>query len=250
MKSKNRLNNTAEFFTPTSLVNHAIDKIEKYAPDSFTNPDKTSLDPTCGNGQFIMGVLNRKVRNGIPVERALSTTFGADLMIDNICDVIARIYFWLHHDIDIFDDTGYPIGDLTYPKNEDEHSVYWLYENKDEFFDHPEKYDGRFDLEKRDTLFKRVYKYNGDKLTVRQHPKRWWEFGFMTANYAETTKHNGMIYGWTKNFQVADVLTYDNHFDGNHRTLLNYVRIAEEQKIKDDIEQAKRQQAYNHSLFG
>jgi hypothetical protein len=58
MKSKKRLNNTAEFFTPMWLVNNAIDKIEEYEPLAFTDPDKTTLDPTCGNGQFIMGALN------------------------------------------------------------------------------------------------------------------------------------------------------------------------------------------------
>jgi hypothetical protein len=48
------------------------------------DPEKTFLDPTCGDGQFLGEVLIRKLENSIPFEEALSTIYGVDLMQDNV----------------------------------------------------------------------------------------------------------------------------------------------------------------------
>ena len=76
-----RVKSTGEVFTPTPLVQEMLDRLD---PDLFTDPDKTFLDPSCGDGQFLSEVLIRKVQNGIPFEQALSTIFGVDLMPDNV----------------------------------------------------------------------------------------------------------------------------------------------------------------------
>ena len=46
--------------------------------------DKTFLDNSCGDGQFLSEVLIRKLENGIDFKTALSTIYGVDLMEDNV----------------------------------------------------------------------------------------------------------------------------------------------------------------------
>jgi hypothetical protein len=76
-----RVKATGEVFTPTPLVDHILNKLPS---ELFTDPTKTFLDPTCGDGQFLGEVLIRKMENGSTFEEALSTTYGVDLMIDNV----------------------------------------------------------------------------------------------------------------------------------------------------------------------
>jgi type I restriction-modification system DNA methylase subunit len=68
-------------FTPTEYVQHMLDKIN---PIVFSDSEKTVLEPSCGDGQFLGEVLIRKLQNGIDFETALSTIYGVDLMQDNV----------------------------------------------------------------------------------------------------------------------------------------------------------------------
>jgi len=88
-RDKLRIRQTAEVFTPTLLVREMLDKISE---DQFLNPNKTFLDPTCGDGQFLSEVMIRKMENGSTYQQALDTIFGADLMEDNIVECIRRLY--------------------------------------------------------------------------------------------------------------------------------------------------------------
>jgi len=76
-----RVKATGEVFTPTPLVQEILDKLPL---DKFTDPSKTFLDNSCGDGQFLGEVLIRKMENGSTFEEALSTIYGVDLMIDNV----------------------------------------------------------------------------------------------------------------------------------------------------------------------
>jgi hypothetical protein len=80
-RDKLRVKATGEVFTPTPLVQEILDKISL---DQFTDPTKTFLDNSCGDGQFLGEVLIRKMENGSTFEQALSTIYGVDIMIDNI----------------------------------------------------------------------------------------------------------------------------------------------------------------------
>jgi len=81
IRSKDRVKQTGEIFTPTKLVRQELDKCPQTI---FANIDQTFLDPSCGDGQFLAEVLIRKLENGIPFNQALSTIYGVDLMADNI----------------------------------------------------------------------------------------------------------------------------------------------------------------------
>ena len=76
-----RVKATGEVFTPTELVREML---EKLPIDQFTDPSKTFLDNSCGDGQFLGEVIIRKMENGSTFEQALSTTYGVDLMEDNV----------------------------------------------------------------------------------------------------------------------------------------------------------------------
>jgi hypothetical protein len=62
-----------------------LDKLELVCQELFSNPNKTFLDPSCGDGQFLSEVVIRKMeRSGCTLEQALSTTYGVELMEDNV----------------------------------------------------------------------------------------------------------------------------------------------------------------------
>jgi hypothetical protein len=76
-----RVKSTSEVFTPTKLVQEVLDRLD---PMLFQDPDKTFLDNSCGDGQFLSEVLIRKMENGSTFEQALQTIYGVDLMQDNV----------------------------------------------------------------------------------------------------------------------------------------------------------------------
>jgi len=80
-RDKARVKATGEIFTPTPLVQEILDRLPI---EQFTDPSKTFLDPSCGDGQFLGEVLIFKMENGSTFEQALSTIYGVDLMIDNV----------------------------------------------------------------------------------------------------------------------------------------------------------------------
>jgi|TARA_B100000902_G_scaffold310113_1_gene299631 hypothetical protein len=77
-----RTKQTAEVFTPTELVQNILDNMDQ---SIFKDPEKTFLDNSCGDGQILSEVVIRKMeRSGCSLEKALSTTYGVDIMPDNI----------------------------------------------------------------------------------------------------------------------------------------------------------------------
>lgn len=80
-RSEERIRSTGEIFTPLELVDEILDKLPQ---ELFTDPKKTFLDPSCGDGQFLVEVLQRKIDNGSTPTEALKTTYGVDIMDDNV----------------------------------------------------------------------------------------------------------------------------------------------------------------------
>jgi hypothetical protein len=91
-RDKLRIQHTAEFFTPIKLVQEMLDKLEESDPTLFSDPTKTFLDNSCGDGQFLSEVVIRKMeRSGCSLEQALKTTYGVDLMDDNVVECRKRL---------------------------------------------------------------------------------------------------------------------------------------------------------------
>lgn len=91
-RDKLRIKQTAEVFTPTPLVQEMLDKLEQEDPTLFSDPTKTFLDNSCGDGQFLSEVVIRKMeRGGCTLEQALSTTYGVEFMEDNVIESRKRL---------------------------------------------------------------------------------------------------------------------------------------------------------------
>jgi hypothetical protein len=87
-KTKERIKKTGEVFTPSWLVNQMLDKIDE---SSFSTPGKTFVDPACGNGNILVEVVRRKIKNGCTAYQSLMTTYGVDIMPDNIDECRERL---------------------------------------------------------------------------------------------------------------------------------------------------------------
>lgn len=91
-RDKLRIKQTAEVFTPTPLVQEMLNKLEQEDPKLFSDPSKTFLDNSCGDGQFLSEVVIRKMeRSGCTLEQALSTTYGVEFMEDNVIECRKRL---------------------------------------------------------------------------------------------------------------------------------------------------------------
>lgn len=87
-RDRSRVKATGEVFTPTLLVQEILDQLPQ---ELFSDPTKTFLDNSCGDGQFLGEVLIRKMEHGSTFEQALSTVYGVDLMQDNVDECRKRL---------------------------------------------------------------------------------------------------------------------------------------------------------------
>ena len=81
VRDKERIDQTGEVFTPTPLVNEILDQLPT---GLFKDSTKTFCDPSCGDGQFLIEVLKRKLVNGSTAWEASKTIYGVDIMEDNV----------------------------------------------------------------------------------------------------------------------------------------------------------------------
>lgn len=186
-KTKSRIQETAEVFTPLLLVNEILDKLEQTDPTMFTDPNKTFLDNSCGSGQFLIEVVRRKRKHRSTNQQIFDTVFGVDIMVDNVCDTIARIIFFLEWGINIFDEKGIPNPELT------------------EFGGYEEKDNADCKWLENNPEWERVYKYK-DYYAYTRPSKKWWIIEYRTGKKFEKFKpYNNII--------CADALKYKYRFD-------------------------------------
>lgn len=83
IKSKERVKNFAEVFTPDFIVKDMCDLIPE---EIWSNIESTFLEPACGNGNFLVEILRRKLelcKNEKDGLKALSSIVGIDIQADN-----------------------------------------------------------------------------------------------------------------------------------------------------------------------
>jgi ubiquinone/menaquinone biosynthesis C-methylase UbiE len=81
VKSKERVTKNQEIFTPKWVVDKMLDEV---SVEVFKNKDKTFADIACGDGNILVGILERRLQSGIDPETALYTLHGFDIMEDNV----------------------------------------------------------------------------------------------------------------------------------------------------------------------
>ena len=84
IKSKQRVRDFGEVFTPTKIVKEMCDLIPE---EMYSDLTKTFLEPACGEGVFLIEIFKRKLayckdeRDGL---KALNCLFGIDIQADNV----------------------------------------------------------------------------------------------------------------------------------------------------------------------
>jgi type I restriction-modification system DNA methylase subunit len=86
-RSKERQSSLGEVFTPTDLVIEILEALPK--GHRTWKSDKTFLDPSCGNGQFLAAILIRKIE--LKHKNPLETVYGVDIMQDNVDECRQRL---------------------------------------------------------------------------------------------------------------------------------------------------------------
>lgn len=88
-----RVRKFGEVFTPPEIVERMLDMLEQESPGCFA-PEKTFLEPTCGEGVFVLGILRRKFANcRTDAERrtAIRSTWAMELQADNVEKTIRAV---------------------------------------------------------------------------------------------------------------------------------------------------------------
>ena len=84
---------TQEFFTNYVLVKKMCDKI---SPEKWNDPNANFLEPSAGNGQFVVYIIYNKIKHGSTWEQALSHTWGIELLESNVKETHERVIKFLH----------------------------------------------------------------------------------------------------------------------------------------------------------
>lgn len=95
IKSKQRVKEHAEVFTPKHIVKEMCDALDENADEKpVQNKDATILEPACGTGNFLVEILERRIalaNSRSDVVRSLTTMYGVDIMPDNIAEAKSRL---------------------------------------------------------------------------------------------------------------------------------------------------------------
>lgn len=99
-KSKDRIRDHGEVFTPDFIVNDMLDLVHQ----ETQRIESRFLEPACGDGNFLVSILLRKIavvnkiykKNQFDYEKntllAVSSIYGIDLLADNVSDAQQRLY--------------------------------------------------------------------------------------------------------------------------------------------------------------
>lgn len=86
--SKDAIKKRGEVFTPEFMVEEMLSTLPK---EYFTSSEKTVLDNSCGNGNFLVKVLEWRMKNNISHIDALKTIYGIELDQSNVRECRERL---------------------------------------------------------------------------------------------------------------------------------------------------------------
>ena len=83
-----RVKQNSEFFTPKELCDIVLSYIP---PETWIDPTKTFLEPSCGNGNFLVALKERLLKHNHSEENILSRLYAVDIMQDNVDETKDRL---------------------------------------------------------------------------------------------------------------------------------------------------------------
>ena len=98
VKSKSRVKQFGEVYTPSEIVKNMLD-LDGIRECSY-GISKTFLEPSCGNGNFLIEILNRKLDSVGKIEldnydvnlcKAISSVYGIEIQMDNVIECRNRL---------------------------------------------------------------------------------------------------------------------------------------------------------------
>jgi hypothetical protein len=89
IRSKDNVRDKGEVFTPTKTVDEML---RLFPAKVWKDPAFVFIEPTCGNGQFLVRIFAKRLVAKIPVIDALNTIIGMDISDENIYDSRKRLY--------------------------------------------------------------------------------------------------------------------------------------------------------------
>lgn len=93
IKSKRRVTEHGEVYTPAHIVAAMCDMVAQNS-DAFDRIDTKFLEPACGNGNFLMEILRRKLllcRTEDEAVQAVKSIYAIDLLPDNVQEARQRM---------------------------------------------------------------------------------------------------------------------------------------------------------------
>ena len=87
IKSRERVKALGEVFTPPELIREMLDRL----PPSAWERDKRWLEPSCGNGNFLVEIVKERRRRGWETHKLIDNLYAIDIMPDNIAEAHARL---------------------------------------------------------------------------------------------------------------------------------------------------------------
>jgi len=102
IKSKDRVKEHGEVFTPDSIVNDMLNLVDEQTKglDIKQKIDFTYLEPACGNGNFLIRILDRKLglvkqlpenEQELWLLHAIASIYAVDIQRDNVIESIDRM---------------------------------------------------------------------------------------------------------------------------------------------------------------
>lgn len=80
IKTKDRVKQFGEVYTPDALIEEILNKV----PKEYWTSNKNILEPSCGNGNFLVAILRKKIENKNKILDSLKVIYGIDIMKDNV----------------------------------------------------------------------------------------------------------------------------------------------------------------------
>lgn len=93
IKSKRRIRDHGEVYTPAHIVTAMCDLAAQNS-DAFDRIDAKFLEPACGNGNFLVEILRRKLllcKTDEEAIRAVKSIYAIDLLPDNVQEARQRM---------------------------------------------------------------------------------------------------------------------------------------------------------------